>query len=293
MARYWLKCMMLVVLVTHTSAYALDYVHYQLNTEIRPGEKPFLLTMLEKALEHTRPDYGDYLLNPMLTTENFPRTRLIKLVQQGELSIIWSVPNPKLEQELQAIYIPLYKGTQGFRIFLIRQNEQAKFNKISNLSQLKALIAGQGYGWSDVAVLEHNNFKVLQGNPDSLVRMLESNRFDFYPRGLHEPWKELKPDRQIKVESTIALHYPLPIYFFVSKENRRLQQRLNIGLDALFDNGEFDRLFYNHPRYKEILQKANLANRKIYKLENPTLSAQSKAILQEKKYWLDTSVIYK
>ncbi len=283
---------MLVVLLLHPSVHALDDIHYQLNTEIRPGEKPFLLTALEKALEYTQADYGNFQLTPMYTTENFPKSRLIRLVQQEKLSVIWGVPNKAYEKELQAIYIPLYKGTQGYRIFLIRQNEQARFNKITNLSQLKSLIAGQGYGWSDVTILEHNNFKVLQGNSDNLVRMLESRRFDYYPRGLHEPWKELKPNRQIKVESTIALHYPLPIYFFVSKENRRLQQRLNIGLDALFDNGEYDRLFYNHPRYKVLLKKANLANRKIYQLDNPTLSAESKAILHKKKYWLDTSIEY-
>ena len=278
---------MLFLLFAHFSVHALDYVHYQLNTEIRPGEKPFLLTLLEKALEHTRADYGDYLLNPMLTTENFPKTRLIRLVQQGDLSIIWGVPNSAYESELQAIYIPLYKGTQGYRIFLIRQNEQARFNKITNLSQLKSLVAGQGFGWNDVAVLQHNNFKVLQGNADNLVRMLESKRFDFYPRGLHEPWKELRPDRQIKVETSIALHYPLPIYFFVSRDNTSLYQRLNIGLNALFDSGEYDRLFYNHPRYKAMLKKVNLNSRRIYNLNNPTLSAQSRAILQTKKYWLD------
>lgn len=283
---------MLALFIIHTSTHALDYVHYQLNTEIRPGEKPFLLTILEKALEHTKDDFGDFLLNPMLTTENIPKSRLVRLVQQNELSVIWSVPNHRLEQELQAIYIPLYKGTQGFRIFLIRQDEQSKFSQISSLLELKALTAGQGFGWNDVAVLEHNHFKVLQGNSDNLVRMLESNRFDFYPRGLHEPWKELKPDRQIKVETTLALHYPLPIYFFVSKENRKLQQRLNIGLEALFDSGEYDQLFYNHPRYKVLLQKANLANRHIFYLENPTLSQESKAILNKQKYWLDTSVIH-
>lgn len=97
-----------------------------------------------------------------------------------------------LEEDLQAIYVPLLKGLMGARIAIIRQDEHHIFTPSMTLSELKAMSAGQGYDWPDSDILRANGFDVIEGSAFSLLLMLEKKRFDYFPRAIHEPWIEIE-----------------------------------------------------------------------------------------------------
>ena len=49
--------------------------------------------------------------------------------------------------------------------------------------------------------------------------MLEGGRYDYFPRGVHEPWSEItaRPHLPLTVEKHILVKYPMPAYLFVNK----------------------------------------------------------------------------
>lgn len=240
--------------------------------------------LLLLALETSKNKFGDY--DTKIVTTPYPKVRVFHLVKSQNNAITWNTTSKKLETELSAVYVPVIKGILGYRIFLIRSKEQARFNSISTLAELTQFTIGQGKVWNDNAILRHNGFTVLEAEASGLAKMLLAKRFDIYSRGIHEPWVELKPDIQISIEKNLMLNYPLPIYFFVNPANKALHQRLTWGLEHLIDTGQFDQLFNNHPIYSEAMDKINFHKRKSFNLINPNLSPQTRALLKQDKYWL-------
>lgn len=72
------------------------------------------------------------------------------------------------------------------------------------------------------------------------------------------------------VDEHIMLNIPLATYYYVSPNKPRLAQRIQIGLQRIIDNSQFDQLFYQH--HCTYLLKSKLNQRLIFKIENPFIS---------------------
>jgi len=115
-----------------------------------------LLALLKTSLEITVSEFGPFVLEPAARVMN--ESRYIHEVGKGEqINVIWRSTSEKLERELLPIRIPLRKGLLGYRIFLIRKDDQAKFSAIQSLDELKKLSVGQGASWGDVALFTANH----------------------------------------------------------------------------------------------------------------------------------------
>ncbi len=98
---------------------------------------------------------------------------------------------------------------------------------------------------------------------------------------LHEPWNEVEMFEGLEVEKSLALHYPSPYYFFVSNDNPRLKQRIEVGLRKAEENGNFKRLFETHPVTKNMLAAAQLDSRKVFKLKNSFMSVDTQKVVDK------------
>ena len=65
------------------------------------------------------------------------------------------------------------------------------------------------------------------------------------------------------------IHYPFPQYFYVSKSEPRLAERLAYGLNQMVEDGTFDAIFDKH--FGATLAALKLDQRTIIELENPFL----------------------
>ncbi|MCJ8300968.1 MAG: transporter substrate-binding domain-containing protein, partial [Pseudomonadales bacterium] len=199
-----------------------------------------------------------------------------------------SMTSSARENKAQAIRIPLLKGLLSYRIFIIRKGEQQRFSVIDSLDQLGRLTAGQGLHWADTKILQANGLEVVTA-PDynSLFTLLQRKRFDYFPRGVHEPWNEVivHKDKNLVVEQKLLLRYPSPVFFFVSNNNTALQQRIKSGLQIAIADGSFELLLYNHPITQKIFSAANISQRLIFDLVNPQLSPDTKALLEDQSLW--------
>lgn len=214
--------------------------------------------------------------------------RVMSELESGALDIIWTATDKEKEQEFLPVRIPLYKGMFGYRIFIIHQQQQHKFNQIKTLDQLKTVSLGQGRTWADTKILEANGLQVVKVSKfPSLLHMVDGQRFDAFPRGIHEPWGEIAahPQLALAVEQQLMLAYKMPFYLFVHKNSRQLAQQLESGLNQAIADGSFDRLFYAEPGVQKVVQFANLKNRTLIELHNPYLTPETP--IHRPELWLD------
>ncbi|XOV78521.1 MAG: diguanylate cyclase [Aestuariibacter sp.] len=226
-------------------------------------------------------------------TESIPepvnQERLKTMLNEGSLSVMWIGTSAEIERQFHPIRIPVFKGLLGHRIFIIRKGDQARFSQVNSFSDLLKLKAGQGRFWSDTPILESAGIPVVKPvKYPNLFHMLDGDRFDYFPRAVHEPWAEVQNSPlNITVEKELMLVYPMPLYMFTSKNNTALADVIQAGLRRGIDDGTFDRLFLANPAIREALELTNMAERKIFRINNPGLSAATP--LDDKSLWFDIS----
>jgi hypothetical protein len=258
---------------------------------LRPGAiNAYDLMLLHEALERTRSDYGAYEVQPF--TENVSVGRAIQLSIEGRLVNLLSAgvgqSAPAPEGEMIPVPFPIDKGLLGYRVALIDRRSRDRLSRVHSIDELRQLRVGQGKGWGDVRVYEHERIPIeTTYDYESLVLMLLHGRFDLFPRGLWEIAPELAaygtryPD--LAVEQHLLLHYPFFEAFYVSRSAPRLAARLTAGLERMVADGSFDALFAR--QFGKRLADLNLRQRVVIELENPFLPAW--APVKRKELWFD------
>lgn len=239
--------------------------------------------LLKLALSYSDKDYIF-----ATTSEVYSRPRVMESVKAGSISVMWGGTSEEMEREFIPIRIDAYRGLMNHRLFFIRQGDQARFDHIHTLDDLKKIKFGQGRSWQDASILENAGLQVINATKKpSLYYMLDGARFDAFPRGANEVWTELSafPNLPLTVEKNLVLIYPLPTYFFVTPKDPALAKDIEDGLESAIRDGAFDRYFYNSPEVKEALDKADLKNRRAIRIPNPYLPKATP--LDRKELWLD------
>lgn len=252
-----------------------------------PGDGDYFVRLLRLVLDASKAP--DEKIELVFAPEVLTQARSIAEVQKGrQNSVFWTVTNKEREQSLQPIRVPLFKGLLGYRMLVIRMEDEQKFAQIHDLAALGKLSAGQGAQWPDTNILLANQLPVVRGvSRESLYKMLLGKRFDYFPRGITEIVAEndLIPDRGLMIEPHLILYYPSAMYFFVNKQNRELAGRLERGLAQVIENGEFDRLFYSLPRVQWAMQQLGQGQHLILELNNPDIPTATP--LQDARYWIN------
>lgn len=222
------------------------------------------------------------------------QSTMVEQLKSSLIDVIWTGTSTILEHELQPIRIPLYKGLLGHRIFIIREGNQHKFDSIQTLEQLKQLTAAQERTWADTKILRNAGIPVIGTRRyENLFYMLEGGRYDYFPRGVHEPWSEInaRPDLPLTVEKRILVKYPMPAYLWVNQENQFLAQKIEQGLRSAINDGSFDDYFYSNPMIKDVIEKAHLTKRIVFEINNPFIPNSTP--FSDQKLWLDINELNK
>ena len=258
-------------------------VRYNQSTLLDDNEK-YYVSLLKLALNETIDDFGPYQLQSV--NINMVQQRSINMLGTGKyIDVIWSMTSSKREQTLQAVYIPLLKGLMGYRVFLIRADEQNRFSDINTIEELNSMVAGQGAYWPDTEILKANGVFNVDALEKYLHSMLVKRRFDYFPRAITEVATELVKYPMLALESQLMFKYTAPSYFFVNEKNTVLAERLELGLMRAIKNGSFDRLFYDVWAPAVLMTQLNIVNRLVFPLKNPLLSEKSKQLQANKSSW--------
>ncbi len=244
------------------------------------------IALLHLAIEKSG---ADYQLVPSGQVMSQHRT-LRQLGSSSGLDVVWTMTSPEREKELRPIRIPIDRGLIGWRLLLIHQDNEEKFQQLDE-KHLKTSPSVQGNDWPDYPILKANNFRVLAGGDfDAMFKMLQAKRIDYFPRSLTEVWPELqqRPGMSLAVAPKWVLHYPAALYFFVQKDNIELANALEIGLLRAIEDGSMQQLFSQH--FSSAIQQADLKSRTVIQLTNPILPAETP--LKNKALWFDPQLGY-
>ncbi|WP_323503187.1 amino acid ABC transporter substrate-binding protein [Undibacterium sp. CCC2.1] len=244
-----------------------------------------VIEILKTALKKTRSTHGDYLCIPSPVL--MPKKRFLIELQQPthSIDIAWNPTSEALESELTPIRIPLRKGLLGYRIALIRREDQVRFDQVNSIEDLKKFTLGQGNGWVDNAIYQAAGIMTLEAQYSQLIKMLAAQRFDFFPRGVSEVESEYQANHlaypELAIENNLLLYYPFPDYFFFNHADTALKNRIESGLRIMQKDGSFDRIFNKYNL--ATIQKLKLKQRRLLRLNNPTLP--KKTPLNETALW--------
>ncbi|SBT14166.1 transporter substrate-binding domain-containing protein [Vibrio celticus] len=258
--------------------------HAEIKTPmVFPGRDTLILELIDLALEKSAASHDITHADEYLSD-----ARLVEEVRNGNIDVMWAGASQDLQNQLEAIKIPIFKGLAGYRTFVIEKNSQNKFFGVKNIDDLRKLKAGLGRFWSDTRILESANLDVVKPvKAESLFHMVEGDRFDYLPLGVHESHGVVRDQHELElaVEENILLVYPSAMYFYVSKENKQLYHSLNSGLEMAIADGSFDEVFYNSQLIKETFKSSLIAERNIINIKNPYLPLD--APINRKELWLD------
>ncbi|MES2902052.1 MAG: hypothetical protein V4723_20160 [Pseudomonadota bacterium] len=234
------------------------------------GHAAYFPRLLRLALEKTEAAEGPFVISSIEQPLTSPR-QVAEIKKNGIINLMWDGSDKSREAELWPVRISLLRHLNDYRVFLIREEDADRFRQVKTLAQLRKLKAGAGVNWPSTAVLKHNEIPVVTSIAYAyLFPMLRARRFDYMPRGVYEVWHEQQVNRSEKlaIEETIFLHYPVPFYFFVSRENKALGQRIERGLSIALKDGSFDKLFYSIPAFQRSEAEITANKRRIFRLKS-------------------------
>jgi hypothetical protein len=240
------------------------------------------------ALDHTTSTYGPYVIDAY--AEPMSTQREVEEAISGRLiNVIASDPgHPDLNAQTIPIAIPIDKGLLGYRVALIRRDQQTRINEVKDIQGLRLLNVGQGQDWGDVPVYRYNRIPLVTASHyDQLFPMLVHRRFDLFPRGVLEITPELISFRTLNPDMAIDTHllirYPYAQFFYVNKSEPLIAQRIKDGLEAMRKDGSFDALFQKN--FGRAVADLHLERRVVIELTNPFLP--SWVPVERKELWLD------
>ena len=236
------------------------------------GEKTaYQVALLDLAMRRTAAAEGPYRVSPV--ERKLTMGRGLHYLEKGEIvNVAFLAANREREEKFVSVKVPIMQGIFGYRLFIIRKDNQDAFVAVNSLQALTARHkAGFGQSWADMKILKLNGIPVVGvAKTSNIFNMLSGGRFDYFPRGISEPWIELRkradthPD--LTVEQTKAFYYPYPVYFYLSKSHAGLAGRIGRGLDLARRGGSFKALFLKH--LAKTIKRARIGSRTVFRLKN-------------------------
>lgn len=245
--------------------------------------------VLRAALEATTGRFGAYAIQK---ASFMNEARQIAEMRRGNGLINTLVLDSTLElmRDLVPVRIPIDRGLIGYRVFLIRAENQGRFSGVRTLDDLRAFRMGQGSDWSDVAIYRAAGFEVVTGaSYDGLFDMLREKRFDAFGRGATEVVDEMAARRTshpgMVVERDLLLYYPMPVYFWFPRTPQGMQmaERVQAGMEKLLKTGALVRMFKTE--YGSLIEQLQLRKRRLFRIPNPNLPLDEP--LGDKSLWFD------
>ncbi|RYY02977.1 MAG: diguanylate cyclase [Gammaproteobacteria bacterium] len=268
------------LLASGHNSYAADkQIKYNMPSAVQTD---YMQGLLKLALSYSNKHYTF-----TTTEETYSRPRLMESVKNGSVTLMWGGTSDQMEQDYLPVRIDAYRGLMSHRILIIRDGDQARFDAIKTIDDLRKIKFGQGRSWQDASIMESAGFNVVKSTKKpGLFYMLDGGRFDAFPRGANEAWSETSafPKLNLAVEKQLVLVYPLPTYFFVHKNEAEVAKDIENGLEAAIKDGSFDNYFYNSKEVKDVLDRADLPNRRAFYINNPFLPKATP--LERKELWL-------
>ncbi len=255
----------------------------------QPGDNYFY-QLLEAAI---RAADGAHTVKKHYFTFDIPQSRILRSLEDNSnspINIHFSGHSAERENSLLQIDVPLTRGLYGYRKFIIRAEDQHKFDGIKTLSDLtQNITVGSGTSWPDTKILKDAGFTVKTGNRADLWVLLGRKRFIGFPRSIYEIYADIAnppphlASTPLAIEPSLMLHYPFDLFFYLAPNDTVRGNILQQGLERIYNSGEFMDIFLASPSAQEALEDIEKFKPQIFHIQN-TLSTERLRAIPE-RYW--------
>jgi len=219
--------------------------------------------LLRLALELSEDKYGPFELRKQTYQTGLNR-QLQNLKSNRNIDVATSMPKESWLESITRVPFPILKGLASYRVFFTTKSLLPQFDNVNSVDALSKFSVGQGIGWSTSNILSRNGIEVVHApSLETAFNMLHAQRFSLLMRGVYEAIEEhpkyQTPTEELKLVDNFAVFTYLPLYFYVSKENTILAERLEYGLKLANASGKIDELMQLYfSKTFEFLEKNSL-----------------------------------
>ncbi|KJY81545.1 hypothetical protein TW81_17705 [Vibrio galatheae] len=268
-----MKLWTLLLLVVASQSLAKESITLVLASQLDNGHR-FYHELLYEAL--TKQGYAVEIVVP---SEHIPQKRVIRMVENNQLSLTWLLATPERDAKYSVVNVPLTNGLIGQRVMLIPPELQPQLNEVHTLQDLQDthLVAGLGLLWFDVEVWQENglNIYVEDGEWRSLYHKLTiDGEVNYFPRGMNEVLSEAKQNPHLAIEERLLLVYDCDFKFYLSPEMAKYRDILETALRKAKSNGMLDKLVKKY--WGESWQRIDPEHRVVIKLDLPNHTSQNR-----------------
>lgn len=212
----------------------------------------------------------------------------VELMKGDMLDVYWLGSDLETDEKLRAIKIPTTRSLIGYRKFIINKESLKAFDKVKSIEDLKNFTACQGTHWPDTKIFTEAKLPVMTSTIyESLFKMLDAKRCDYFPRAYHDIANEISNIKELYPAlvqyDRILLHYPFAVYFYTHKSNEVLARWIEEGLEELSEKGAIEALMVKHPLTAHILPLKNETHTLYLPLHNSQLDPNTN--VTDRKFW--------
>ncbi len=257
-------------------AWSETVVTHNVSVETLKKENPgYEIELLMLSLDVTTDKYGPYRIQPLRDDMNVAR-RIEEMNSGKHSNYIRSFSyHSKLEKRGKLIFAdyPVYRGILGYRTCFMPRSLRSKISNVKTEGDLLKFTYGLQKGWSDIAILKHNGFSVVESDTyNSLFKMVAANRFALFCRGANEILVEHHYHHHLPgfdYDRSMAIYYPLPHFFYGNKSSKKVIERIEEGLRIAHEQGKVIELWDEY--FGESVTFVGLDKRQVFYFENPTV----------------------
>lgn len=235
-------------------------------------------------------NYSDIQYNIDVNGQRLPKNRAFQELASGKLHVVAGSLKHERTNRFKSVPFPLLKGLLGWRINLVNADNQDVLKGVQSIVELQRLAAGSRDVWSDTEILEANNLRVLKSDTThALYKMLEKNRYDYFPRSALRVEEDFQKNKQlnIAIDKHILMRYPHAYVYYVDNNMPQLAKDIEVGLIRAMKDGSLEHIFSKY--YGEQVNKLIRQSRTFIELKNPQFPLP--ALLEQESYWLKPSVL--
>jgi hypothetical protein len=180
---------------------------------------------------------------PKLISIKLPQLRVKNCMDQGKISIYWSLETNDANKKYIPIEIGLTEGLIGNRMLFIKKGDQHLYDGVKNLDDFRRLnlVAGMGHKWFDVNIWKENNLKYKEssGNWKSIFKMIPYGRdYNYISRGVNEIVVEKEQYPNLEIENTLVFIYDRDFRFYLSKKGINAGAKYKDVIELAIKNAE-------------------------------------------------------
>lgn len=204
--------------------------------------------------------------------EHIPQKRLVKMVENNQLSLMWLLQTRERDQLYTYVDAPVTQGLIGQRVLLIPKGAQSRYDAINSLEELRqsGLTGGLGVAWYDVDVWRHNRLAFYEQDGEWRAiydKLSQQGPVHYFPRGVNEIMAEARLNPHLEIEQHLLLVYQRDFRFYLSEEAKAYKPILEQALNQAVKSGLLKALIDQY--WATEITQLQLKERRVIELATP------------------------